>query len=158
MKTAPLVTGVARDDGFTLIEMIVTLTIIALTGAALTMVVSPSNLAASPRDTARQISSLARTASTRATLEGRETLLTVDLVKRIVSINAGTETVALPAHLTVSMTVSEHLVAPSQHGSIAFFPDGASTGGEIAIGNALDDVYRVRIFWITGDISVERTK
>lgn len=119
------------ERGFTLIEMLVVLTIVALVAVvgATTLQRKPGSLAR--QRAAVQIKTAAMDARRQAMASGHPALL--DLRK----ISAAKGTLALKATQSGAEPV------------LAFYPDGSSTGGTIL----LDQHALVRIDWLTGRIS-----
>lgn len=147
---------ITREAGYSLLEMIVVLTILALVGATLTLTLRQSDRYANPRDVARQIAREAQATALKAVSSGRKSVLNVDLAKHIVTIDGGSAKVSIPQSLFLAMTAAERLVETGRIGSIEFFPDGSSTGGEVTVAAVQSDRYLVRVFWLTGEITTRQ--
>lgn len=148
--------GRAAEDGFTLVELVVMLLLLALVGTTLTMMVGGTGRQANPREIARQIASEARAAWRLAASTGHNTVLTVDLPKRQILVEDRPARVVVPEPLALSMVTGEQLIEKGKVGKIIFFPDGSSTGGEITVGSPERGHYEVRVFWLTGAITTKR--
>lgn len=144
------------ESGFTLLEMLVALLLMALVGASLTMILGQTPRQANPREIARLIAGEARLAWRLAATTGRDAVFSLDLLKRTVTVYGRPEKIVLPERLPISMTTADRLVDEGKVGKIIFFPDGSSTGGEIVVGSAQRGGYQVRIFWMTGTIETRR--
>ncbi|RWM12885.1 MAG: prepilin-type N-terminal cleavage/methylation domain-containing protein [Mesorhizobium sp.] len=151
MKSPKRLSG---EAGYSLLEMIIVLTLMALVGAVLTMTLHRRE--ASPRDVARQVAGAARTAAARAIATGRSSVLHVDLAGRSIGIDQDPAIARIPASYSVFMTAAEHPVNAKGTGTIEFFPDGSSTGGEVTVGAPNSGQFVVRVFWLTGEISTRR--
>lgn len=141
------------DDGFTLIEMLVTLLLIALAGTALSYSVQANRAGSNPRDIARNIAAEARSASMRAVSTGRSAVLHIDMKNRAISVDDDPTGVRIPEGYGFSVKAAEALIDDGNTGNIEFFPDGSSTGGEITVGSNQANQHSVRIFWLTGEIT-----
>lgn len=144
------------DDGFTLVELLVALMLVAMIGAAFSYSIQANRAAANPRDVARNIAAEARSASLRAVASGHSAVLRIDMKQRVVSIDDSPPRVFIPKGNSVSVKAAQALIEAEGVGKIEFFPDGASTGGEITIGSSQANRHRVRIFWLTGEITTEQ--
>ena len=60
--------------------------------------------------------------------------------------------VTVPQDFAVRVTTAAELAETGEAGTILFFPDGASTGGEITILEAENKGYSVNVHWLTGAI------
>lgn len=148
--------GARYDRGYTLIEIVVVLAMIALATSALNFAVRQVGHDTNPRDIARQIANEARSAALRAISTGQSSTLRIDLSKRVVTVDEGTPKISIPAHYAVVMKAGEQPVDTGKTGVIEFFPNGSSSGGEITIDGARAGGYAVRVFWLTGEISTRR--
>jgi general secretion pathway protein H len=142
----------APEDGFTLIEIIVVLSILAL----MTVLVVSSRLPVSPsthaRAAAQAISGSLRSARSEALRTNRGVAFTVDFLDR--SYRWG----QMPpqfvnSDLRVSMLTSRDELVAESVGRIRFDPDGGSTGGRISIAGG-NQVWWVGIDWLSGRVSI----
>jgi general secretion pathway protein H len=140
----------SRRSGFTLLELIVVLTVIGVV-----LAVNVPSLFASGRglDTRRAVTFLAndlrqaqRHAVTAATGAGVE----FDLARR--QVRSGSATRALPAGLSISVTAARSQAAGDRAGGIWFYPDGSSTGGRVTLADGRK-TYWIDIDWITGRVA-----
>lgn len=145
-----------RDDGFTLVEMIVVLAIIALAGAVIVNAFGVTERQPNARDLARRIAAEAREASLMAIARGKRTELRIDMTNRSVAIDDRPAVIRIPPGVDLSITVAEQSVGRGGAGGIEFYPDGSSNGGEIEIGAS--PRYLVRVFWLTGEISTRQLR
>lgn len=153
MTSAKRISG---EAGYSLLEMITVLTLMALVGAVLTMNLHRGE--PGPRDVVRQIAGAARSASARAIASGRSSVLHVDLAGRGIGIDHDPAILRIPANYSVLMTAAERPVNAKGTGTIEFFPDGTSTGGEVTVGAPNSGQFVVRVFWLTGEISTRRAQ
>ena len=136
------------DHGFTLIELMVVLTII---GMALTLsipVLQRSVPQLELKNAARTTVTAIREARAIAIGSNRETVLFFDLGNRYLWVD-GTTPVALDPRIGMSLMTATREVIQSGVGGIRFYPDGSSTGGSIEL--MLDRRRQVvGVEWLTG--------
>lgn len=139
-----------RRDGYTLVELLVVLTIIAFAAALVLPRLIPDSDAAAVRRTTSLLDMAARSARTDARLQGRDAVLVVDLDARTAEIEPSGRRYELPARVTLTATVAETELEGARAG-VRFFPDGGATGGrfDITAGRAAG---ALRIDWITGRV------
>lgn len=139
-----------RIAGFTLIEMLVVLTIVALALAVVVPNVSKSMLL-SVDDVARDVQISLRQARAKAVSEQQSTLFWVD-VEQHQYLTHKNKTKAFPEDINMHAKVASREVRGRKAG-VRFFPDGSSTGGRLTINDAKVTVY-IDIDWLTGRVSV----
>ena len=140
--------------GFTLLEMLIALALIASIASAATLVFSKriSSLQGA-RELEVVVSSL-RKARIGAMTSGSERSVEFDLVqRRLITIPDG-DTLDLPADMEIEITVDQSLAA-DRRARILFFPDGSSTGGEFKIGFK-EREYSIEVDWLTGLTQMKR--
>lgn len=142
--------GVRASLGFTLLEMLVVLAIIAVVLAAM-VTVRPNAAGIRISAAARGIAATLRLARARAIERNAETLVLVDPAAAAVGVAGAMR--SLPRGISVALTVAAPELAGSR-GGLRFYPDGQSSGGEIIL--RLDGrAARVGVNWLTGEARVE---
>lgn len=136
--------------GFTLIEMLVVLTIVALALAIVVPAVSKSMIV-SVNDVARDVQISLRQARAKAVSGQQSTRFWVDTQKHNY-LNHKDKIKSYPDDISMLLKVASSEVSGGQAG-VRFFPDGSSTGGRITVSQADATVY-VDIDWLTGRVSV----
>ncbi|MCK9534913.1 MAG: GspH/FimT family pseudopilin [Pseudomonas sp.] len=136
--------------GFTLIEMLVVLTIVALTLAIVVPAVSKS-MVVSVHDVARDVQISLRQARAKAVNEQQSALFWVD-IEQHQYLNHKSKTKSFPEDINMRAKVASSEVQ-GQKAGIRFFPDGSSTGGRLTVTDAAVAVH-VDIDWLTGRVSV----
>lgn len=143
-----------RVRGFSLLELIVVLAIVALLAGLVPSVLSGLGLTTELRGSAARLAAGLRTARTLAVTRQREAAVMLDLEQRVFNVSGSTRSVALPdERVTIKLHTARSEVDDEDSGRIRFFPDGSSTGGNITLA---DDkvVYRVNVDWLTGRVDV----
>ena len=133
--------------GFTLLELLVVLVILARSATAVMTVGRASLESARVRSFLVEAEALFRDART-AAIEGQsQTSVVIDAKGRRLSFADGGRTLEMPRGLSLDAKV-----AVPKDGSlpaIRFFPSGSSTGGELSFGFRGRN-YGLRINWLTG--------
>jgi general secretion pathway protein H len=144
------------SDGFSLLEMLVALAVLSL-AAGIAFNGTPWR---KPRETLNTLSQKivhsAAAASLRAISTGETASLKVNIVSRLVSggLDGG---IAVPERFKLSLLTGAELVRQGHIGVIEFYSDGTSSGGEIVLEENSGRSSSVRIYWLTGVISVKRS-
>lgn len=142
------------DQGFTLVELMVVLVIIALIMGLVATSMSRSISSAEARSATRTLVANLRYTRTRAIVGRAEKVFMVDIDNR--SYQApGRKKIFLPEGVDVTLTTARSEMTSEAVGGIRFFPDGGSTGGHIEL-TIKDREYRVNVAWLTGEASMER--
>lgn len=144
------------NKGFTLVELMVVMVIIALVMGLVATSMSRSVSSAEARAASRKLVASIRYTRARAILDKQEKVFQVDTENR--SYQApGRDVVSLPEGVDVTITTARSEVTSESVSGIRFFPDGGSTGGHIEL-TVNDREYRVNVAWLTGEARLERTE
>jgi general secretion pathway protein H len=145
-----------RSRGFTLVELMVVMVIIALVMGLVATSMSRSVSSAEARAASRKLVASLRYTRARAILDKKEQVFQVDTDNR--SYRApGRKQVELPEGVDVTITTARSEVTSEAVAGIRFFPDGGSTGGHVEL-TVNDREYRVNVAWLTGDVQLERAE
>ena len=144
------------SPGFTLVEMLVVLALVALI-TAISMPYSVKSGAARQLDAAAEIvAAELRTTRSAAIAANDQKNLAFDLTARTISGPDPQRTTTLSADVTLSVTTADNLVE-DETAAIAFFADGGSTGGTVTL-DAQGEQRLIKINWLTGSIVIEAGK
>jgi len=138
-----------RAGGFTLVEMVVVLVIVALAMGFVATSIARSVSGAEAREAARNVLAALRYTRTRAILDKSETVFYVDTERRSYQAPGKSE-IILPDGAEVSITTARSEMTSEVAGGIRFFPDGGSTGGHVDL-FVNEREYRVDVAWLTGE-------
>ncbi|PZF75685.1 hypothetical protein DK847_17765 [Aestuariivirga litoralis] len=132
--------------GFTLLELMVVLVILALSATAVMSVGRNSLESARARSFIIEAEALLRDARTQAIENHAQTAVTIDVRGRRLSLEGG-RVLELPKGLSLDARVA----VPKGGGlpAIRFYPSGASSGGELAFGFR-GRSYGLNVNWLTG--------
>jgi general secretion pathway protein H len=140
--------------GFTLVEMMVVLVIIALMMALVGTSISRNISGAEMRTAASKVAASLRYTRTQAILKKSEQVFLVDTEK--LTYKAGDrEAEELPEGMKMELNTARSELTSETAGGIRFYPDGGSTGGNVRL-EANGRIYRVNVAWLTGEASVQR--
>jgi len=139
-----------RRAGFTLIEVVAVMFIIALV-AALVVTKMPGTGRAGLKAVTLQTASLLRRERLGAILTGRDREVSLD-GKRRVLVGDGGDVVALPRDVTLDILGIDALWSGRQ-AVVRFHPDGASTGAVLKLARE-EAEYEIRVNWYTGGVAI----
>lgn len=145
--------GIGRQAGFTLIEILVVLAIMVI----LVAVVAP--FGARPRERAalakdaREIAEALRLTRSRAIVTNRPMVFLVDVRQSVYRAGGSTAPASLPSGTRLALTTTEDQELSDAVGTIRFYPDGSSSGGGVAIADAVGR-YDVLVDWLTGGVTI----
>jgi general secretion pathway protein H len=142
--------NVDRGAGFTLIEVMAVMVIIALV-ASLAVTMMPGTGRAGLKAVTLQAASLLRRERLGAILTGRDREVSLDNKRRIL-VGDGGDTVALPRDVTLDILGIDALWSGRQ-AVVRFHPDGASTGAVLKLSREKAE-YEIRVNWYTGGVAV----
>ena len=141
-----------RSTGFTLVELLIALTILVTLTAMLAPVMLPSPGRAL-RQAGSEIATTLRETRRHAQAEQARRRFLMDTQSGSYGIENVQRQRVLPEGMSAQLTTAESLLTGDTAGAIDFFPDGSSTGGRVVLG--LDDQsLQVDIEWLTGRIRV----
>jgi general secretion pathway protein H len=141
------------EAGFTLIEMVAVMALIAIL-AALAM---PSPIAGTSRagveQLARRAASILKADRYAAIRRRADVATTVDARSRELVAGGSGARLFLPQDVTMRATLSSNCPASQGRGGMVFFADGRSCGGTVALSRDRA-IFEVRVSWLTGGVDV----
>jgi general secretion pathway protein H len=143
-----------RARGFTLLELVLVLAIIALAtlmgAAALAGGMDGLRL----RSAAREIAAQLRFTRTQALATGEPQRFVIEPKAHAWQAPKDRHG-ELPAKIAIVFTGAREVQPDAAQGAIVFFPDGASTGGRVRLAQG-DAAWQVDVAWLTGGVTVAR--
>ena len=138
--------------GFTLIELMAVILLIAIAMTIVSVSFSKSLRAAKIRAASRDLVAALRYTRGQAIVKGKSQALVLDLDDNSYAA-PGKAAVKLPEGMNLRLTTAEIEQTGANSGGIRFFPDGSSTGGHIAVLQGQRE-WRINVAWLTGDIEL----
>lgn len=142
-----------RSRGFTLIELMAVILLLAIALTAVTFSFSKSLRSARVSAASRDLVAALRYTRGQAIVKGKQEVLLLNLDDNSYTA-PGKSPVKLPTDMTLRLTTAAQEVTSGNSGGIRFFADGSSTGGHISV---LQDrrEWRINVAWLTGDIALD---
>lgn len=136
------------QGGFTLIEMLVVLTILALTTTLIVPLVSGGSEGARLQMAASDLASAFRLTRSAAITRNTDMSLIIDVNKRTFG-SAVVSQRSFAPDIDAKLTFAAGLGSGRSDGRFQFFPDGSSTGGDVTL-SLRGKQTRLCVDWLTG--------
>ncbi|MFI4986209.1 MAG: GspH/FimT family protein [Alphaproteobacteria bacterium] len=138
--------------GFTLVELLVALALVALVGVLVVGASAPVSPASAARAAAGELASALRLARAQAIAEDRPVGLVLDVAGRRYRVGRAAGR-ALPQVLRLTLLTARGEVLSDSTASIRFNPDGSSSGGRIEVAGG-GRLIAIRVEWLSGRVSL----
>lgn len=145
--------GATRHSGFTLIEVLVVIALIALIGTMTAVAMSGGLQGMRLRSAAKEIATQLRFTRAQAIASGQPQRLVINPSGHLYAA-PGRRNGRIPQELGIAFYGARQASAQAGEGAIVFYPDGASTGGRIEL-SAGQAVRRISVAWLTGEVRLE---
>ena len=140
--------------GFTLIEMIVVIVLIGIVASVVTFSFTRTLAGARIQAASNDLVAGLRYTRGQAIVKGEQKVLMLDLEKNT-WLAPGKAERELPKGMILRLTTAQQELISDQAGGIRFFPDGSSTGGNIAVVLG-EREWRINVGWLTGEITLDK--
>jgi general secretion pathway protein H len=138
------------EQGFSLIEMMVVLAILAVATGLFASTLRPGSRGTTPEAIAYKLHAVFLRARINAISRGGIQAVQLDMATRQVVYLGGKQTVGLPEHLEGNLLIGRELLAADGAATLLFFPDGASSGAKISFADGTNNKASVLVPWLTG--------
>jgi len=148
------------EGGFTLLELMVVIGLLALAAAVVAPSLGRARLGLALRSTAYALAADLRAARAAAQAANLERILTVDLAGRRYWAEGVVGVRTIPSHVAVELAVPESERAGGEagpgsgSGRVRFFPDGSASGAKVLLSDGRSTA-SVLVDWLNGDIRIE---
>jgi general secretion pathway protein H len=144
----------SKDAGFSLLEIMVALAIIALAMTLVGVGFARSSAGFRFDAAAQDLMQTLREAQARALRTGREVAVVIDVDNHSYQLAQDTP-VQLPADAGLRVVSAGQAMMESHHPAFAFMPDGGSTGGSVTL-TAQGRTAVVAVDWLTGAVGMSK--
>lgn len=145
-----------RSRGFSLLEVLLVMVLIAATGVLAAGVVGGGFARMELRSNARDIASQLRFTRARALATGLPQTFSIDPAAHLWR-GADGRGGEVPDSLGIHFFGAREVQPADGVGAIVFFGDGASTGGRVQLSRG-DAAFDIDVAWLTGGVSVHRAE
>jgi general secretion pathway protein H len=143
----------ASERGFTLLEMVCVIALVAMIAAVLLPFVPRHTSRARLEAYALQTATLLKADRNAAIRAGTDVSTLVDAPSRAIRSGATAQTLRIPDDVRVDALLPQTCRQRAALSTISFFADGRSCGGTIAL-TRLDTALEIRVNWLTGRIEI----
>ena len=139
--------------GFTLLELLVALAILGLSLTLVPPIMGNAIERSRLKSATRQIAAGLKYSRSKAIVSQQEVAFTLDVEKKTYTVQDRKKQLSLPEKAKLKLITAKSEQLSEAKGMIRFFPDGSSTGGQVALNDAALE-YRVDVNWLTGKVSI----
>jgi general secretion pathway protein H len=143
----------AREPGFTLIEVVCVLAIVGLLAALVLPAIPTATSQTRLAGYAVEVAGLLKGDRNAAIRDHAMVSTLLDVDRRAVRSGSRAATVQVPADVAFSALLAQRCAGRMVGSTIDFFPSGASCGGVIALSRQ-GVGYQIRVNWLTGGVEV----
>ena len=143
-----------RQLGFTLLELVVAIGILALAVAIVAPALNRARLGLMVRSTAYELAADLRAARAAAQAANVERVLTLDIAGRRYWAEGVVGARTLPPGVALQLALPESERFGTASGRVRFFPDGSASGAKVVLDDGRSAA-SVSVDWLNGDVRIE---
>ena len=144
---------VRDNNGFTLLELMVVLSVMVLGFAVVGINLSSGNDATKLKVVARDMVSALRFARGEALISHEEMTVTINLEQKNYTVSKRNKVYPIPKSVVVKVVTAKSQIKNDDLASIRFFPDGSSTGGRVTFKEG-KSAWKIDINWLSGRVEL----
>ena len=141
-----------KQTGFTLIEVIVVMVMIAVLGGMVASSMTDSLRKAKIRAVSKNLVSAMRYTRGQAVVKHEQKTITFNVEDKTYQAPRK-KVVHIPDEIDINVYTADSEVADETIGSIRFFSDGSSTGGWVKLTHK-NKIWKINVNWLTGEIAM----
>lgn len=141
--------------GITLLELLLVLTIVVIAYAIAAPRIGGGVSGVELKGAARKVAAGLRQARTIAVGQRQETVLQLDLERRVFRLTGEDRDYSLPEKVELKLFTAQQELVSEKLGAIRFYPDGGSTGGRVTVA-AGERKYDIDVDWLTGRVDISQ--
>jgi general secretion pathway protein H len=145
--------GVTGEEGFTLLEMVCVIALVAMVAAVLMPFLPRNTTRAQLQAYALEAATLLKADRDAAIRRGVDVSTLVDASSRAIRSGTTARVVLIPADVRFDTLLPQTCRQHAALSTISFFGDGMSCGGTIAL-TRLDTSFEIRVNWLTGRVEI----
>jgi general secretion pathway protein H len=153
MRRRARATGHAASRGFTLIEVLVVIALIALIGTMTAVAMSGGLQGMRLRAASKEVATQLRYTRAQAIASGQPQRFVISPTGHVYA-SPGKRNGRIPQELGIAFYGARQASAQVGEGAIVFYPDGASTGGSVEL-SAKQAARKITVAWLTGEVRLE---
>ena len=143
--------------GFTLFELLVVLAIVSFVAGAVTIKMRSGTNTAALRSIAVETASRLRETRAMAINHRSSRVVLIDIDRRIITTDYRKKPLKIANGIKIAVTAAAGEQRTSRVSGIRFLPNGSSTGGTVRFSQG-QQVFEIRVNWLTGRVSVDRAR
>lgn len=138
-----------KQQGFTLLELLMVLSIMVLGFSAISINLSSGNDTLELKSAARDMVSALRYARGQALVSHQQTTIDIDLSENSYTVSGRDKSYQIPEDIDITVVTGQDEVAGEGVARIRFFPDGSSIGARITLEKGKAG-WQIDVNWLTG--------
>lgn len=146
-----------KARGFTLLEILIVISIIALSYTLIPKMFFSGVSGAELKSNARQVAGGLKLARDAAIYGRKSAFLSLDLGNRTFTVDGDARLHKLHPEVELKLFTAQDDLVSDTVGTIRFFADGSSNGGRVTVGSGARK-YLIDIDWLTGRVTIDESK